>query len=297
MYSFPRYLQAKRTVDDRALNRVVWQSLQHAFHQIEQPRILEIGGGTGAMLQRMVEWGLLANGHYTLLDAEAENIADARRKLPGWGCKHGLTTLQEDDRLSFSSLRGRLNLDLVTGDLFDFIEASTKQSARWDLLVAHAFLDLVNIPRTLALLRGLLNPGGLLYLTINFDGLTAFEPMLDACLDEKIIGLYHQSMDERDTGGDSRSGRHMFRWLPQAGFAILAAGSSDWAVFPKHGVYPADEKYFLHFILHFFENSLSGHPALAAEPFKEWLAERRAQVECGELVYLAHQFDFLAVIE
>ena len=60
--------------------------------------------------------------------------------------------------------------------------------------------------------------------------------------------------------------------------------------------YPADEKYFLHFILHFFEESLTGHKELDANAFADWLSKRRAQIERGDLVYIAHQMDFLAKI-
>ena len=61
-----------------------------------------------------------------------------------------------------------------------------------------------------------------------------------------------------------------------------------------NGKYPADEAYFLRFILHFFEESLTGHPRLDADVFAIWLKERHAQIERGELVYIAHQMDFLA---
>jgi hypothetical protein len=36
-----------------------------------------------------------------------------------------------------------------------------------------------------------------------------------------------------------------------------------------------------------------GHAELNAAAFINWLQERHAQVECGELVYIAHQMDFL----
>ena len=97
-------------------------------------------------------------------------------------------------------------------------------------------------------------------------------------------------------GGDSRSGRHLFGHLQNAGAEILAAGSSDWVVHAVNGKYLEDEDYFLHFILHFFEESLTGHTELDAGAFADWLAERRAQIERGELVYIAHQMDFLAGI-
>jgi hypothetical protein len=80
----------------------------------------------------------------------------------------------------------------------------------------------------------------------------------------------------------------------RAGAHILAAGPSDWVVYANDGKYPGDEAYFLYFILHFFEESLTGQPTLDAAAFANWLARRRAQIENGELVYIAHQMDFLA---
>jgi hypothetical protein len=104
-------------------------------------------------------------------------------------------------------------------------------------------------------------------------------------------------MDERVTSGrpsgDSRTGRRMFTWLRQAGLRILEAGSSDWTVFPRDGVYPADEAYFLRHILSFFSQSLKGRPELDEQVLAAWLAVREEQIERGELVFIAHQFDFL----
>ena len=77
---------------------------------------------------------------------------------------------------------------------------------------------------------------------------------------------------------------------------MLAAGASDWVVHAVSGKYPADEEYFLNFILHFFEESLTGHAELDAAAFANWLQKRRAQIERGELVYIAHQMDFLAKV-
>jgi hypothetical protein len=100
-------------------------------------------------------------------------------------------------------------------------------------------------------------------------------------------------MDRRPTGGDSKSGRHLFRHLLQVNVEILAAGASDWVVHAVGGKYREDEAYFLDFILHFYEESLAGHPELGEKVFLDWLAKRRAQLKRGELVYIAHQLDFL----
>ena len=129
-----------------------------------------------------------------------------------------------------------------------------------------------------------------------FDGVTTFEPMIDLELDEKIEHLYHKTMDTRPTGGDSKSGRHLFNHLHDAGAQVLSAGASDWVVYGQGGKYQDEEGYFLHCILNFFEESLTGHSDLDAKVFTDWIAKRREQIKRGELVYIAHQMDFLVKV-
>lgn len=270
-YSFPRYLAAKKTVDDRALNWHVWQAMAEALPV--PVRILEVGAGIGTMVERFAQHGLLTQAEYTAVDNQPDNTAEARRRVKHLGD----------------------HIHLETSDLFDFIRREQGQQT-WDLLIAHAFLDLMDIPATLPQLFSLLKPGGHFYFTINFDGATIFQPALDAALDAQIEQLYHRTMDERLTNGrpsgDSRSGRHLFRQLSQAGGKILAAGSSDWVVFAGDDGYPADEAYFLQFIIKTMQQALTGHPELDQARFKTWIQQRQSQIERNELVYIAHQIDF-----
>lgn len=298
MYSFQRYLSAKKSVDDRALNRAVWGALARQIHSAGSPlRILEAGAGSGAMLERMLSWRLLAAAEYTAIDAQPENTAEALERLPAWCAAFGYRVERRPpDGLRLVRGRQQVAARFLALDLFDFIPGQRGQAA-WDLLVAHSFLDLLDIPASLPGMFSLLRPGGLFYFTLNFDGLTLLEPVIDPPFDELLLALYHRSMDERITNGkrsgDSRAGRHLFHDLRQAGAEILEVGASDWAVFPRQGAYPADEAYFLHHIIHFFEETLGGHPELDAQRFAAWCAARHAQVERAELVYIAHQLDFL----
>ena len=273
-YDFPRYLAAKKTVDDRALNAHVWQMLHQ--HLPPHPHILEVGAGIGTMVERLAEQKFISSANYTALDNQPENIATARQRL--------------------AHLPAGIQLTLEATDLFAFI-AQERGNRHWDVLIAHAFLDLMDIPATLPRLFSLLKPGGLFYFSINFDGVTTLEPAIDPALDAKIKQLYHQTMDKRVTdgkrSGDSRSGRHLFGHLRQAGAHILAAGGSDWVVFAGENGYPADEKYFLQFIVETMRRALQNHPALDQQQFAQWIARRQAQIETGELVYIAHQLDFL----
>ncbi|GAP11324.1 2-polyprenyl-3-methyl-5-hydroxy-6-metoxy-1,4-benzoquinol methylase [Bellilinea caldifistulae] len=298
-WSFVRYLAAKKSVDDRALNRQVWESLRREIeHKADsQPlRVLEVGMGIGTMFQRMLEWGLVEQAEYIGIDAESENIAVANRIIPSWAKEQGWNVQGLDFQQSAKPRHDGVAYGFLKADLFDFL-----QQPRWqnyfDLVIANAVLDVVDVQAVLPMINNSLKQGGMGYFSINFDGMTAFEPLIHAALDEQIIRVYHQSMDERringKPSGGSRTGRLLFSVSGQAGFDILDAGSSDWVVFARGGQYPADEAYFLHFILHFFEETIPRYPQIDPGDFQEWLRIRHAQIQRGELVFLTHQMDFL----
>jgi hypothetical protein len=288
-YSFPHYLLSKQSVDDRALNRTVLDSLKSNL-PADPIRIIEVGAGIGTMLTRLLRWELVTKADYILVDEMTDNIQTAREWIPLWAVESGLSVERIDqDQLRVFDKTRDIRIRFECADVFDFIQKNKDPA---DILIAHAFLDLLpmpeSMPRLLALTRHLA------WLTINFDGVTSLEPRIDSALDERIERLYHSTMDARATGGDSRAGRHLFGHLRKAGAEVLAAGASDWVVHSVNGKYPADEEYFLNYILHFFEESLTGHADLDEAEFTAWLKERRAQIKRGELVYIAHQMDFLA---
>ena len=290
-YSFSHYLLSKQSVDDRALNRTVLDSLK-ANLPAAPIQIIEVGAGIGTMLARLIRWDVVTKADYILVDEMAENIQTAREWIPLWVVQSGLGVEEvEQDQLRVFDQTRDVRVRFECADVFDFIQ---KNSVPADLLIAHAFLDLLPMPESMPRLLALTKH--LAWLTVNFDGVTSLEPTIDAAFDEQIERLYHATMDRRATGGDSRAGRHLFSHLRKAGAEILAAGASDWVVHSVNGKYPANEAYFLNFILHFFEESLMGHAELDASAFTDWLKERRAQIERGELVYIAHQMDFLAKV-
>jgi glycosyltransferase involved in cell wall biosynthesis/SAM-dependent methyltransferase len=299
-FSFERYLSAKKSVDDRALNRHVWECLTDNLPAGRTLQALEVGAGIGTMIERMLEWGALHDAEYTAIDADEVNISAAYQRLKRWGMQNGVQVNQSaPDGWLLKGEDIRLTIRLQAIDLFDFIREHAGKR-QWDLLVAHAFLDLIDIPSTLPHLVKLVRPGGLFYFTVNFDGATIFQPEIDPDFDALVERCYHRSMDERITAGcpsgDSRSGRHLFRHLSQQGLRLLDAGASDWVVFAGKQGYQQDEAYFLHFILHTMQQALQSHPDLEARRFSAWIAERRAQVARGELVYIAHQLDLLAQV-
>jgi SAM-dependent methyltransferase len=300
---FIRYLAAKKGLDDRSLNRQVWDQLVRAVR--DQPdsaplRVLEVGCGIGTMVERLLDRGLLTRAAYTGIDVEPGCIRVAAQRLHGYAAARQVPlTVDSGGAMLFSTPAQDVRITFEAADLFDFLDREPGKSA-WDLLVAHAVLDLIDLAAALPLLLSRLAPGGLFYFSLNFDGATIFEPPIDPDLDALIEALYHRTMDtRRDRGrpsGSSRTGRRLFGRLQEAGARLIAAGSSDWVVFPGPAGYPGDEAYFLHFIIDTIGQALHGHPELPGSRFQAWIAQRHRQIETQELIYIAHQLDFLGYI-
>jgi SAM-dependent methyltransferase len=289
-FDYARYLAAKTTVDDRALNRHVLAELCRLM-PAGAPRVLEVGAGLGTMVARLMDRGAVGAGEYVLLDADRQLLDCSRRWLRDWAAVRGLRS----DLLRDGLRVGDLLVRLVHAELGSYLEAA--HGTRADVLIANAVLDLVDVPAVLPGLLRLLVPGGVYWFTINYDGESIFAP--GHSHDDLIMRAYHRDMDERirygRPAGESRTGRALFHHLRDAGAPALAAGSSDWVVYPDpDGNYPADEAYFLRSILNTIQDALRNHldwvePAVLAD----WLTVRYRQLAAGELVYIAHQLDFV----
>jgi SAM-dependent methyltransferase len=285
-----RYLAAKTTVDDRAINRHVLAEFRRLM-PAGAPRVLEVGAGLGTMVARLTDWGAVSAGEYILLDADRQLLDRSRQWLGDWAAARGLRSNLLPDGLRVGDLR----LRLVHAELGRYLE--TAHGAPADVLIANAVLDLVDVPAVLPGLLRVLRPGGVYWFTINYDGESIFIPGHPH--DDRIMQAYHRDMDERvrygRPAGDSRTGRHLFLHLRATGAPALAAGSSDWIVSAgSDGCYPGDEAYFLRAILQTIHNALRSRPDWV-EPMDldDWLAERHRQLGAGELVYIAHQLDFV----
>jgi SAM-dependent methyltransferase len=287
---YARYLAAKTTVDDRALNRHVLAELRRLM-PAGAPRVLEVGAGLGTMVARLMDWDAVGAGEYILLDADRQLLDCSRRWLCDWADSRGLRSDLLPDGLRVGDLRVRL----VHAELGSYLEAA--HGAPADVVIAHAVLDLVDVPAVLPGLLRLLAPGGVYWFTINYDGESIFEPSHPH--DDQIMQAYHCDMDERfrygRPAGESRTGRRLFHHLRAAGAPALAAGSSDWVVSAgPDGSYPGDEAYFLRSILNTIQYALRNRQD-QVEPadLADWLDERGRQLAAGELVYIAHQLDFV----
>jgi hypothetical protein len=297
-YDFRRYLRSKRSVEARALNHDVWRQLADQIKEADGPvRVIELGAGIGSIAMRFLEKSLFREASYTLVEHEAAYLVEARIALKAAAQKMGYQISESStDQLDLIGKEAKISFLFAASDAGRFLEEQA-QSAKADLLVAHAFLDLLNLEKALDKFLAALRPGGLFYFPITYDGLTSFEPQVDIAFEVEMLALYHRTMDERVVdglpSGDSQTGRHLFAALGAADGEVIAAGSSDWVVFPQRGSYIEDEAYFLLYILHTIEGALSDHPELDAAQFGKWLSVRREQVEQAKLSFIAHQLDIL----
>jgi SAM-dependent methyltransferase len=292
---FARYLEAKRTVDDRALNKDVLERLrvELAARGVRRQQVLEVGAGIGTMLTRLIEWRVLQHADYILLDQDAELLEIGRRRLVKWAAARGAAVEELADGLRLRAPDLDFTVHFLAGELHSLLSSNAGPNDV-DLLIANAFLDIVDLPWTLPRLLERVVQGGLYWFCINFDGESIFLP--EHADDAQLLQAYHRSMDERVRDGrrtgDSKTGRRLFSHLAQAGARVFAAGASDWVVHPASAGYPADEADFLRHILNTIEQELGSHAGIQAPVLAAWTEARKRQLERGELHFIAHQLDY-----
>jgi hypothetical protein len=293
----PKYLAAKKSIDDRALNRYVWTALRQALPQTigaEPVNILEIGAGIGTMLARLVDWGLLTGpATYLATDCDISHLRLARRYLGAWADERGYTLHWPEQQ------RGRLcTAQAEIALVFEAVRAEemarrTETRGTFHLVIAHAVLDLLDLPVVLPGLQSQLTNNGLAYFTCNFDGTTLFLPEYHGEEEPEILRRYHTSMEARLIGA-SRTGRRLLSMLQSPGLELLAAGSSDWVIHPRNLTYSEDETLFLQTIIATVEQELTGKSGPAPAGLAAWARTRNQQIEAGTLSFLVHNLDFLA---
>jgi SAM-dependent methyltransferase len=294
--SFQRYLRAKRTVDDRALDRRLVEMLREqlaarAADSDGPLRVLEIGAGIGTMLTRFLEWDVLPAGevHYTAVDIQSENVAHLPDHIRDWAVDRQMSI--GDSPLVLKAENRRIEIETVQAEAVAHAAAA---DGKYDLLIGAALLDILDRQKLPTLLEPLA-PGGLYYFPITFDGATRFQPSHPA--DRAVEQHYHDHMDAKE-GGDSRAGGDVLAHLQRLDSITLSGvAGSDWVVRPVDGSYPADEAYFLRYILDTIEDAVGEMTGSDFEELDGWLARRRAQVAAAELLYHTHQLDFLGRVD
>ena len=101
------------------------------------------------MVERLLDRGLLTRATYTGIDADAGCIRAAAQRLHGYAAgRHAPLTVDSSGAMLFLTPAQDVRITLEAADLFDFLDRETGKSA-WDLLVAHAVLDLIDLAAAL----------------------------------------------------------------------------------------------------------------------------------------------------
>jgi SAM-dependent methyltransferase len=155
-----------------------------AWYEAEPaPRLLDLGTGTGAMLRRVLEFRTAGDALLSGLDSGPMSLESAagriRSQLESAGLQVRVRRTPGRWELEAEGRGRRLGVRLVRGDLLDADPAMLSGLGSHDLVTAHAFLDLLPVERGLRTIRSLLRPGGLLYATLNYDGLTVLLPAVN----------------------------------------------------------------------------------------------------------------------
>lgn len=295
MTEFQRYLQAKRTLDDRALDqRLLTRLSQHLSNRQAQSTnpltVLEVGAGIGTMITRLHEWDIFPKGRieYTAIDKDAASIERLPKTLAEMTGDQTRVTETTDHEIQVEGPNRTIMVKPVIGEITAFIDAHDQA---WEAVIGAALLDVLGLENLPKLLDALV-PNGVWYFPITFDGGTYFRPAHPA--DDRIEQYYHTHMDQSSGGSSHAGGRVLKRLVDRPDTTVLGVAGSDWIVRPTGGQYTGEERLVLEYILTQIDQAVSD---VAPEGFEEtlldWLDDRYAQVAEIELYYFTHQLDIL----
>ena len=330
--AFRRYLRAKRSVDDRALDRrllgVFRERLADRAAAGDGPlRVFEVGTGVGTMIARLIDWEVLPPGEtrYVAVDSDPDALAGLAPFIREWaGDRESVSVADGAGRTDGDPLVVETDARTVAVEpvAADGVAYAAERPGECDALIGMALLDVLEA-EGIATLVDAVAPGGTYYFPITFDGGTRFRPSHPA--DREIERCYHAHMDAKPGGSSRAGGDALVRLRGVDGASLLGVAGSDWVVRPvadgDRGVapespYPGDEAFFLRHILDTVEEavgeliegedgeevdgtaaSAGGVGADPAAALDDWLARRRRQVDDGELIYLTHQLDLLGGVD
>lgn len=336
MSDFADFLDAKFDLDERSLAREVRDECFAAIAGRRRLRCCDVGTGTGAMVRRVLDAARGAAAiEIDAIDRDDGLLARALEQLRAHLARHGCTTTQvesvgsgsgsgawsedrgtepatadieccpapttrriealQEDRLAAPQARRRITVRLLRTDAARFEPAAGE---RYDLVTAHAFMDLVPMRPLLDRFAAWLAPGGLFYATLNYDGQTTLLPSYaDAGFEAELLRRYDASMEARRVAGEptggAHSGRRLYAMLPEAGFKIVACASSDWNALPHRGRLRPGDRFVVAVLLDAIRRENQAHGE--ADRVAAWWHDRRTRLEMGTLGAIVHQIDILAL--
>ena len=251
------YLDAKRALDDRSLNRDVLD--RFAAELPPEPEILEVGAGTATMVERLVDWGVIDGGRWVAVDAHEAALA------------------RGEDRIG-SEVDG-VNVEFRAADAFEFAREAATAERRFDAVVGCAFFDVVDAAPAV---DALADVAPLAYAPITYDGETRFAPSDPD--DEAVLDRYHRHMREFRPGGPDGAAA-----LAREA-SVVAEGPSPWEIEPP---YESGERVVLAHLL----DTVEGAVGETGYDSSDWATRRREAMRADDLRYEAANRDLLVRLE
>lgn len=294
---FHDYLEAKFALDERSLSRDV--ETEFARWLSGKPRLacLDLGTGTGASVQRLLNLATETDLHITAVDLDRTLLDIARERTTDLLRRRGSDVSIEPAGIRARQNGREISVDFVCSDLEHF--APNRAPGSYDAVIAHAVMDLLPLRTMTERIARWLWPKGLFYSTINYDGETALFPAYaDEEFENRILAIYDASMEERrvwdENSGGARSGRRLHRILAETGFELIAYGSSDWNITPLRRTYRDRDAVCLTALLDMIRDEAVRSGQLARDSLDRWYRERSERLAAGELGLIIHQIDLLA---
>ena len=290
--SFAQYLAAKFALDERSLNPAVHAALMQWLCTMPELDCLDVGAGTGATAARMLRWRPLGSWRLTALERDPALVEIARAAA--------LKVLSESEHApadSAAAVRSRasgIEIRFAACEL-----AAYEPEVAYDLICAHAFLDLVPLAPALAAFGRWLRPGGLLYATINCDGAPRLLPRYrNETFESALLDCYVASMESRRLGGlatgGAYCGRRLLALLPAHGFRVVSAGCSDWRIGAAAGAYPQSDGACMEALLDLIRKEGRSSGRFEAGDLRRWRDDRRHLLDAGALEMHVPNTDVLA---
>jgi SAM-dependent methyltransferase len=293
--AFAEYLDAKYPLDERSLNRDVRAVFESALRSHSSVRVLDIGCGNGASLCRLLRAGLNGRVELTGVDRDPELLQLARSRAV-----HDLEMADFELSRSTEVIQARRNREAITlrFEAADLAGYETEQPGIHDAVIAQALMDLLPVKPMVERIREWLAPAGLFYASLNYDGGTVLFPAYpDDAFETALLENYDASM-ARSVGGQpcggAHSGRRLHAALTEAGFDILALGSSDWNITPYCGAYRDADAVCLAALLDMIHGEGQRSGRFDPHQLQDWLEHRRTQLAQRKLGLIIHQIDLVA---
>jgi len=279
--AFADYLAAKFALDERSLNCEVRGAFLDGLQRLPHIECLDVGAGTGATLRRLLQSELSTPLSVTLLDRDRDLLEQARARLAGW-----LQAWAMPPAIRF-----------VAEALNDY-----RPDRRYNVITAHAFLDIMPLTQALRLFSGWLQPGGYLYASLNYNGETVLADAYEnGAFESQLLDYYNHTMETRRVDGQvtggAYCGQRLTALLPEFGFRVLACGNSDWHIAPLQGRYRDNDAVCLTALLEMIRSEAQRSNLFRREELDRWHDDRQRRVQERRLAMHVHQTDVLARLE